>query len=240
MNEVVKIDEKTEQQIRTSFLERIGIRIRTYREKRNISQDALGKCLNLHGSMISRIENGTTDTSVSNLQLISLYCDFPLSNLFIEDECREFLRAFSEAVKITARKYTRRKNREYSGRLLKGEIYGENGQEVIEMATIHKESEKEKYRQGIVDVSVVPIDPIDFYNTFADNHGIIDSVIAAGNLLNQIGDTPNRDTVRDTIAGYIIDELKVIKTPLDRESETQQRIYAYYKLLMDKYKNDCE
>lgn len=240
MNEVIKIDEKTEQQIRTSFLEKIGIKIRTYREKRNISQDALGKCLNLHGSMISRIENGTTDTSVSNLQLISLYCDFPLSNLFMEDECRKFLSAFSEAVKITARKYNRQKERKPSDRILKGKIYEENGQEVIEMATIHKESVKEKYRQGIIDVSAVPIDPIGFYNSYTDNRKVIDSVIAAGNLLNQIGDTPNRDTVKDTIAGYIIDELKVIKTPLDRESETQQRIYAYYKLLMDKYKNDCE
>lgn len=240
MNEVTIIDEKTEQQIRTSFLEKIGVKIRTYREKRNISQDALGKCLNLHGSMISRIENGTTDTQISNLQLISLYCGFPLSNLFIEDECKEFLDAFSKAVKITARKYTRQKNRKPTDRVLKGKIYEENGQEVIETAIIHKESEKEKYKQCIIDTSALPIDPVGFYNSFIDNRKVIDSVIAAGKLLNQIEDAPNKITIRNAIAGYIIDELKVLSVPLDIENEQQQRIYAYYKLLFDKYKNDCE
>ncbi len=236
MNIVKRIDKNTEKEIRTSFLEKLGVRIRISREKQNISQESLGSCLDLNSSTISRIETGTTDTPVSNLQMISLYCKFPLSDLFKEDESKAFLNAFANAVEITAKKYSRRKKK--SDKTLKGRIYDVNGKEVVEFVPIRSDiTRREKYKQGLVEVSEKPYSPEEFYQVFADdnNKDTVNNVIKAGELLNNIKDIPGNATIKNALSRFIIDEVGVGKGPVSEE-ERERRIYAYYKTYLEQYK----
>lgn len=219
MNIVKRIDKDTEKEIRTSFLEKLGVRIRINREKQNISQESLGKCLGLSPSSISRIENGVTDTPVSNLQLISLYCKFPLDSLFCKDESKAFLDAFSSAVEVTAKKYTRTKKKAVK-------------------TSKKRLSDEEMYKQGLVEVSEEPVSPSEFYAYFVDDKEIVRNVISAGELLNNVKNKPDRSIIADTIAEFVIDEIGIINTN-SNNNNNKRHLYAYYKALYDHYKASC-
>lgn len=73
-------------ELKQDFLKSTGNVIYKKRRYKNITQEELGKALGVSASTISRYEKGTLDIPVSNLPLISNYCDFKLRDYLIEWE----------------------------------------------------------------------------------------------------------------------------------------------------------
>ena len=69
------------------------------------------------------------------------------------------------------------------------------------------------------------------------NEESVDSIISAGQLLQQLDGVPNKDTLKGTIADYIIDELVIKQVVNDYPDEMSKRAYAYYRMLYNKYRN---
>lgn len=239
-----KLDDEKAKQIRTSFLEKTGNKIRDYREKKNISQSVLGDCLDLSASMISRIENGTTDMQMSNLPLISLYCDFPLSELFPKDESKEFLDTFSKAVNLTAKRYAREKKTEITyadRRFLKKRVYDVNGVEVTEDVAIKMPSRisKEMYRRCMYEVDVVPMSDKELFEYLKSKDSeSIDAVIEAGKLIEHLEKLPKKELTIRSLTNLILNEVVIDRISENAKDEQIKRIYAYYIAMLEKYKNE--
>lgn len=73
-------------ELKQDFLKSTGNVIYKKRRYKNITQEELGKALGVSASTISRYEKGTLDIPISNLPLISNYCDFRLRDYLIEWE----------------------------------------------------------------------------------------------------------------------------------------------------------
>lgn len=75
-----------EQDIRKEFLKQTGIVISSKRKRKNITQQALGDVLDVSKATISRYESGQLDMPLSNLPIISDFCDFRLRDYLIQWE----------------------------------------------------------------------------------------------------------------------------------------------------------
>lgn len=73
-------------ELKQGFLKSTGNVICRKRRHKNITQEELGKELGVSASTISRYEKGILDMPVSNLPLISNYCDFKMRDYLIEWE----------------------------------------------------------------------------------------------------------------------------------------------------------
>ena len=71
---------------RKQFLEATGKVIAKNRKKKNISQEELGKMLDVSGTTIGRYEKGTIEIPVSALPVASSTCEFPLRDYLLEWE----------------------------------------------------------------------------------------------------------------------------------------------------------
>jgi transcriptional regulator with XRE-family HTH domain len=63
------------------FLLKLGEHIRAIRVSKNITQEQLANEIGAEISQISRIERGIINTSIANLQNISIVLDIPLKDL---------------------------------------------------------------------------------------------------------------------------------------------------------------
>ena len=242
MEKITKLDKETEKEVRAAFLEKIGNRIRNYREKKNISQGTLGKCLGFSSSTISRIENGTTDIQLSNLPLIGLYCDFPLNSLFPEEESVEFLKTFSKAVNITVRRYSKENFTEIENkRTLTKRIYEEDGAEYIIDVKKSKrhESQRDLYRKGKIRFDADPVVPQKIYDYFYQNgeNELIETVIASGKILEYLEKNGGGKAIENTLAEYIVNMVVIEPVVADRNNEMNRKIYAYYSSLLNNRNN---
>lgn len=70
----------TKNEMRKDFLVSVGSTIKNKREQKNITQEQLAVYLEVTKSTVSRYEKGAMDMPVSNLPLISHYCNFPISD----------------------------------------------------------------------------------------------------------------------------------------------------------------
>lgn len=71
---------------RKQFLEATGKVISKNRKKKNITQEELGRVLDVSGTTVGRYEKGAIEIPVSSLPLASNACDFPLRDYLIEWE----------------------------------------------------------------------------------------------------------------------------------------------------------
>lgn len=60
----------------------IGERIRMYRNRKNISQDALGEIAGLHGKYIGQLERGEKNATLGSIEKVAKALDLPLDLLF--------------------------------------------------------------------------------------------------------------------------------------------------------------
>jgi len=60
----------------------IGERLRTYRNRRKLSQDALGELAGLHGKYIGQLERGEKNATLESVEKISRALNLPLEILF--------------------------------------------------------------------------------------------------------------------------------------------------------------
>lgn len=71
---------------RKQFLKATGKVISKNRKKKNITQEELGRILDVSGTTVGRYEKGTIEIPASSLPIVSNACDFPLYDYLIEWE----------------------------------------------------------------------------------------------------------------------------------------------------------
>lgn len=61
------------------YREKIGMRVRTLREEKNLSQDELAEIMEVHRSTISKIETGKFAVTIDYLVKFAWYLDFDIA-----------------------------------------------------------------------------------------------------------------------------------------------------------------
>lgn len=238
-----------------TFLRSFGERLKSRRKRVNVSQEEPAECPGLDASTLSKYESGTRDMQISLLPLTSIYCDFPMYELFPREESRSILDVFESAVRVTVERHKRqakyriRHKKAGSGagagnscRELKGHVYEVDGHEVFEPASEHKRernSLKERYRNISIDVDVPPCSGQEFCAYVKrDAPDAIQPVMDAGQLLNSVRDVPGKNGLRDPVADYIIDETVINRIAGDAGDERSKRMYAFYHELYRKFHDE--
>ena len=65
----------------------IGLRIKEFRKKRNMTQEQLAEKANLHTTFIAHIERGKKVCSIKSLQKIAVALNIPVFVLLQENDC---------------------------------------------------------------------------------------------------------------------------------------------------------
>lgn len=60
----------------------VGERIRMYRTRKKLSQDALGELAGLHGAYIGQLERGEKNATLESIEKVARALDLPLEGLF--------------------------------------------------------------------------------------------------------------------------------------------------------------
>ncbi len=238
-----KLSEERRKSIVADFLFKLGTRLRMKREKLGLSQKELSDCLEIDQTNLSRYENGERDMNVSLLPLFSVYCRFPMSELFPLDESRAILDTFSKAVEITVMK---RKKKDTTvarakDKTLKARVYERDGHEIYEYvapkATPQK-SLRELYKDAEMHSEYPPYNKDEFceYVKGRDDN-IYLSLLDAGRFLAQLEDVPSKASLKTAVADYIIDEIVINRVAHRGSNEASRRAYGYYRLLYDKMMN---
>lgn len=242
----VKLSIEQRHTLVSDFLTSLGERLAAKRKKRNISQYDLAYCLDIDHSTLSKYESGDRDMQVSMLPLFSTYCDFPMYDLFPKDESKAILDTFAKAVSITVDRKKRQEKAQHKkaikseelrkhGRekILKAQVFDIDGREVYEPIPPKKgKSIRDRYKDAEMHTEYPPYSEKEFSNYVAEQkEELVDSVVSAGQFLDQIEDMPNKETLRGMIADYIVDGLVIDSVARKHPDEQARRAYAYYRKL---------
>ena len=226
----------------SDFLKSIGERLRDKRTIKSLSQEEVAYCLDIDQSTLSKYENGDRDMSISLLPQFSTYCKFPMYELFPRDESQMILDSFAKAVKITVERKKRQKSKDSKSatdRILKGQLYDVAGKEVFVPAKpiITGKTKREQYKDAELHTEYEPYPQEMFCNYIISKKNIASSIIEAGTFLTEIMDMPKKDTLRASVADYIIDEAVINDVSKKDPDEQSKRAYAYYRMLYHRYMN---
>lgn len=239
----------------TSFLKNLGERLKAKRKNRSITQEDLADCLGIDHTTISKYETGDRDMQVSMLPLFSTYCNFPLYELFPRDESRAILDTFAKAVSITVDRKKRQEEmhekkaikaealrKRGREKILKGQLFEIDGQEVFEpVPPKRSKSLRDRYKDAEMHTEYAPYSQTEFCNYVTkQKEELVDSVVSAGQLLNQIEDLPKKETLKNVLADYIVDELVINQVARKHPDEMSRRAYAYYRRLYLNYQDQRE
>lgn len=234
---IAKLTNEEKESLVSDFLKSIGERLRDKRVLKSLSQADLADCLSIDQSTLSKYENGDRDMQISLLPLFSVYCKFPLYDLFPKDESQFILDVFSKAVTITVARKKRQEAKQYvtkhtDKKVLKGQVYEVDGEEVFEPVIKKSKSKtlRMQYKDAERHTEYSPYTDVEFCD-FVKNNALLNSILDAGNLLMQIDDKPHKDTLKGAIADYIIDELIINQVAHRGSKESERRAYAYYRRL---------
>lgn len=227
------LDNEQSERVRRTFLEQVGNKIRDFREKKNILQTVLGQCLGLSAVSISNYENGVSDMKLSNIPLISMYCDVPISKLLPEDDAQSLINTLSEVIDIAVHRYERGERRRYiSGNRVVGKVYEDDLDIVIPVVKRSKYGLKEQYKRCEQDTMAQPYTDQEVYEYIkATKSDIIPIIQNAGQILKYIENKPNKETVRNSISDFIIDEVFLCEYKEIGQNAPTERMYAYYRSL---------
>ena len=236
--EVKRLEGKEKKEYIDAFLVQTGDRLRIKREKCNLTQSELAWFVDVGASTIGSYECGTKPMPLSCLPLVSLYCDFPISDLFPEDKMKEFLSHYRKAVKVQAEGRYRR-GKEFPGegrRTLQARIYEVDGKEIREEVTHKEKSKRQMYRDAEMPVQAEPFTDDEFCTyVVKQDLTMVDSVIDGCRFLDRITDMKRKDTLKGSVADYIIDTTIVNGMMEKYVSTFAKKAYAYYKQLMDSF-----
>lgn len=225
MKNVIKtLDSIQTEEVRRTFLESVGSRIRDFREKKNISQTVLGQCLGLSPVSISNYENGVSDMKLSYLPLISLYCDVSISKLLPDSDMHSFINTLSEAISITVHRYDRISDMETC-------------EDEFNYYMTHKSRAgmKEHFKKCDFKITAKPYSNSEVYDYVIKNKAeLVPLIYDAGQILEYTKDSPSGDTLRNGISDFIIEEVFLSECESILTDERIRRLYAYYQAI---YKN---
>lgn len=225
MKNVIKtLDSTQTEEVRRTFLESVGSRIRDFREKKNISQTVLGQCLGLSPVSISNYENGVSDMKLSYLPLISLYCDAPISKLLPDSDMQFFINTLSEAISITVHRYDR---------IPDTEIYEEEFNYCVPLKS--RAGMKECFKKCNFNVTAKPYSNSEVYDYVIKNKAeLVPLICDAGQILEYTKNRSIGGTLRNGISDFIIEEVFLCECENILTDERIRRLYAYYQAI---YKN---
>ena len=171
-------------------------------------------------------------TPAAPKEIISIYCNFPMYELFPKDESKLILDTFATAVTITVE----RKKRQERIRKMKADrsaILRQAGQEVFEpVAPKKRKTLREQYKDVEIYTEYPPYNESEFMNYVTEKkEGFILPIVSAGQFLHQIEDQTGKETLKGMIADYIVDELVIEGVARKQPDETSKRVYAYYRML---------
>lgn len=242
---ITKLSDSEEKKLKDDFLKSLGNRLKMKRIKTGLSQKEMGYCVSVDDSTISKYEKGERDMNVSNLPLYSLYCDFPIYELFPKEQSKELFDTFSSAVSITIERMERKKQLEMarkhfetldkSRKTLKAEIYEVDGKEEIipvepKEDTQGKLSERDKYRYAEIIPDQEPFDEKEYYEYIQGvmPSEIMESIKDAGSFLQHIKDVAQKNTIKGAIADFVVDEFVINRVMKKDAGIPALRAYSYY------------
>lgn len=221
----------------------VGKVIKYYREKRNISGEQLGDCLDVSASVISRYESGKADIGLSKMALASAYCKFPLSTYFEVHESKSLMDTFSRLVEVEGNKYKR--HRKYLDRIpkerkvLKARVYQVGDEEVVEEIPVKidvpvEPPTRQDYFYGDVVLNVAPCTEQDFvcYLNDDENKEVCQLMISVGKVLECMDGAAKKEKIKGELAELVLGELIVDKVLTD--NTFADRAYMYYRELLKK------
>ncbi len=238
---ISKLAPDEEKDLISNFKRLVGEQLKLKRIKCGLSQVELAKAFPVDNTVISRYESGSLDIPLSHLSLFSTYCDFDVRELFPKDMVKGILTSIKAAVSVISdREYRRQKKEEkdqvkQTNKTLAARIYKTGNIELRIDINRKPKSNRAKYRDAEMPAKAMPYSDEEFcdYVKRFDKE-TVDAVMDAGELLEKIKNKPKKDTLRDSVADYIVDEVIVSRIATKHPDEMAQRAYSYYKYLMDK------
>lgn len=245
---ITKITTEQKSRLISDFLKKLGRRLVAKRLDQGLKQGELAECLGIDHSTLSNYEHGKSDMNVSMLPLFSTYCKFPMYELFPKEESQAILDTLAKSVSITVdrkkrqeerrrKKEDKPKDQKKPKKILKGQVYDIDGQEVFEPVQRKEgKSLREQYKDAEVDIVDQPFTEAEFQNfVIEQKEDLVESMVSAGQFLRQIEKMPNKETLKCMIADYIVDELIIESVSQDRQDSAARRAYAYYRKLYLEY-----
>lgn len=237
------LSEGQKNKLTSDFLKKLGSKLKEKRKKRNISQEEIADCLGIDQSTISKYESGERDMQISMLPLYSVYCKFPIHELFDKDESQEMIDALQEAVIYSKQRrekaIKRTQEREYDSKdkVLVARIYEKDGETITEPIPIALPKLdmdiKERYKYALEEAPVMAYsqeEVCEFIKTYKGD--LVAPIVEAGKLLAELKDVKYNKKLKDSLADFIIDEM-IIEVMKKGTNERAERIYAYYRKLWD-------
>ena len=244
---IIKLTDNETEKLAGDFLKKLGNKLAQNRKRASLSQDELAYCLSMDRSSISKYENGLTDISVSKLPLISMYCGFPLHDLFPKDEYEDILETFRTAVSITVERRNKQSelydtplDKIKPKKQLKAQIYEIDGQEYGQQILPKETSKslKERYKSAEIHTGKETYTDKEFCEYIMLTQGyMLDNILNAGKLLNAVKEQPNKGTLKNALADYIVDEFVINSVAKKEPGEANIRAYEYYFRLYNRIKN---
>lgn len=249
------LTKEEEEKAVSDFLSKMGEAIRIRREKVSISLETMEKCLHSSVSTISKWENAELDMRLSKLFLYSLYCKFPLSDIFPEDTSRKLLATFDHVIDINKQRYSRMKPKKESN--VVAHIVVENGKEkridrpikqraitdsLFQYMVRHGELKvQEAYESfdmmGMVQTEISPDEVFRLMKEYCskDVQALIGTL---GDVLDKTDSMEGANALRGAICDYIIQT--VMGNPNNPKTVRDPRLYAYYKEHLGEFgEDDC-
>lgn len=227
---MVKLNEQQEENLKYTFLESLGEKIRMKRKQKSLSLAELADCLHVSAASLSQYESGKNDMKVSKLAFISTYCDFPLTDFFERDQSKELLNSFSKMVQITKRRYQRKKE-------------CSNNDAIVKEPEAQYESgfQREKYIKAEMPSTETAFTDKEFVEYLQNNQSkeFIEAMIGSAKMIEYLSDKPDKQYVQEILADTMIEG--IVLEPVIHKKEYDKaamRLYAYYKALMNTKKTD--
>ncbi|MGN0321360.1 MAG: helix-turn-helix transcriptional regulator [Lachnospira sp.] len=231
---ITRLTDEQEKKLSKDFLNMIGKVIHKNRTKHNISQKELAECLEVSESSISNYENGNQDMPVTKLPLISTYCGFNLNEYF-QPEIINYVKTFKSLVSIEKRKIEKSSKQyiENSRRELVSQTYYEDGKYITEKVNRKpiKLSFKDSVLYGTKETAAKPFDDNEL-SAYLESSKCVDIIKATSQIMNYTDSYNNKNTIKGQLADFMLNEIFIERYKNnDRQAE---RVYAYYKQLLDK------
>lgn len=238
---ISNITDEQKERIISDFLIKLGSKLKAKRRRMNLSQSELSAHLDIDQTTLSKYENGDRDMSVSLLPLFSIYCNFPLHELFPKTESELLLEIFDNAVQVVVDRKKRQQIVQEQKELeheRNGVVFANmySGKDFFRDASPCGKSVRSRYKDAEIQISQAAFDKHEFCEYILNNNDeFVSSIIDAGQLLLKLAHMPNKNTLKGLLADYIIDGLVINEVSHKESPNEAHRAYAYYKALFDEY-----
>lgn len=233
------ISNTDKERIKKEFLKEFGNFIKKKREYKNFSLEDVANFIGVSHSTLSRYESGTVDMGVSNIPLFSLCYDFSIKGCFSTLEMKELLKSFHGVTMIKRHAYQRKDNkivRGYEDKILKAQVFEKDGVEYTEyVQRKYKDktlSTREKLAKGIMKFDVVPFEDTEFAIYLSKEDKLLEMLEGAGKILDYIGESEKKETIKLQVADFVIDNI-IVEKVLNNPTLSAKRAYMYYKKLLE-------